>query len=273
MSLRIPVIIPFYREREKLERCLAHLRRQTYADIDIFVRDNSEDNVYFTAAVNEGLRRFMYQPEVRYIAILNQDAYLDPHAIEVLVRFLEGRADAGIACPLQHDEMGRVTWGGSLQAFPLGVHRCDPIESYREPCETPWANGAALVVRAEVVREIGLFDANMRFICSDVDFSFSARARGWKVYLVPEARCQHTISASRRADDAELGAVKLRDSLYFARKWLSGELYRSLTHEGPQVPQFEVGSEIKKLEQTLSEVEGFLASRRPRPDNRGDQSR
>jgi GT2 family glycosyltransferase len=265
MPGRVPVIIPFYKAPDKLERCLAHLRRQTYPNVEPFVRDNSEDNIFFTAAVNEGLRRFMFDPEVRYIAILNQDAYLDPRAIELLVGFLEQQPDAGIACPLQHDEMGRVTWGGSLQSFPFGVHRCDPIESYQHPTETPWANGAAFVIRPEVVREVGLLDANMKFICSDADFSLSARARGWKIYLVPEARCLHTISASQRGTDAEIGAIKLRDALYFARKWVSGDLYRTLAYEGAQLMRLEVGVEIKKLERTLSEVERTLQNRPPPP--------
>lgn len=259
---RVAVIIPFYKERDKLDRCLAHLKGQTYPSIEVFVRDNSHDNIYFTAAVNEGLSRFMFDPTVKFIGILNQDAYLHPRAMEVLVNFLERQRDAGLACPLQHDEARQVTWGGSLQSFPFGVHRCDPIDSYQAPCETPWANGAAMLVRPEVLRAVGLFDANMKFLCSDLDFSLSARARGWKVYLVPEARCEHTIKASQRGDDLELGAIKLRDALYFARKWVSGDLYRSLAYEGAQLMRLEVGAEIKKLERTLSAVERLLAGRR-----------
>lgn len=258
MTGRVAVIIPFYKERAKLEKCLTHLKEQTYPQVEVFVRDNSNDNIYFTAAVNEGLLRFMFDPEVKYIAILNQDAYLDRRALEVLVDFLERHSEAGIASPLQHDETGQVTWGGSLQSFPFGVHRCDPIESYRQPCETPWANGAAFLVRAEVVRTVGLFDANMKFLCSDVDFSLSARARGWKIYLVPEARCEHSMSSAAERGNAELGAVKLRDAIYFARKWVSGDLYRTLAYEGAQLLRLQVDVEIRSLERTLHEVERLV---------------
>ena len=181
MADRVPIIIPFYKEHDKLRKCLAHLERQTHPGIEVFVRDNSEDNIHFTAAVNEGLRRFMCDPAVTYVGILNQDAYLDSRAIAVLIDFLERTPQAGLACPLQHDEAGQVTWGGALQSFPFGRHRCDPIDFYQQPSETHWANGAAAVVRTEVVRQVGLLDANMKFICSDVDFSLSARARGWPV--------------------------------------------------------------------------------------------
>ena len=254
---RVPVIIPYYKEQDKLARCLAHLRAQSYRDLDVFVRDNSDDNIYFTAAVNEGLQKFCYVPEIRYVAILNQDAYLAPRAIELLVSFLDQRPEAGIACPLQVMG-GEVQWGGALQAFPVGVHRQDPLESYSAPCETPWANGAALIIRTQVVREVGLFDRNMRFICSDVDFSFTARARGWKIYLVPQARCEHSLTGSRSTRNFPLELIKVNDLLYFARKWVSGELFRVLSHEGASLTRTEIRMEIDKMEKARAALEGIL---------------
>jgi GT2 family glycosyltransferase len=255
---RVQAIIPFYQEHAKLARCLQHLKAQTYRDLEIFVRDNSNDNIYYTAAVNEGLKKYCHAPEIGFVAILNQDAYLAPDAIECLVDFLDRHPDAGIACPLQVSEKGEVQWGGSLHAFPTGVHRRDPIEAYKSPCETPWANGAALVVRTEVVREIGLFDRNMRFICSDVDFSFTARARGWKAYVVPAARCEHTLDSSRRTLNFELELIKVEDLLYFARKWVSGDLFRALSYEGPNLSQTGIRMQIEKLESARMELQNLV---------------
>jgi len=255
---RVQAIIPFFKEQDKLARCVRQLQAQTYRDVDIFVRDNSDDNIYYTAAVNEGLKKYCYAAEIGFVAILNQDAYLAPDAIECLVDFLNRHPDAGIACPLQVSDKGEVQWGGSLHAFPTGVHRRDPIDAYKIPCETPWANGAALLVRTEVVREAGLFDRNMRFICSDVDFSFTARARGWKAYVVPAARCEHTLDSSRRTTNFELELIKVQDLLYFARKWLSGELFRSLSLEGPNLSQTGIRMQIEKLERARTELQGIL---------------
>jgi GT2 family glycosyltransferase len=258
MVARVPVIIPFFRARKKLEKCVDHLRRQTYSNVEIFVRDNSDDNIYFTAAVNEGLRKYIADPAVKHIAVLNQDAYLEPRAIATLVDFLERHDDAGVACPLQLDESGEVTWGGSLQSFPVGVHRCDPLESYRVPFETPWGNGAALLIKTDVIKEVGLFDRNMRFICSDADFTLSARARGWKVFVVPEARCAHSLGGSA-AGSPDLEVIKLRDAIYFAQKWLSGGVYRSLAYEGSKITRTEVSIEIQRMQKALGAWEQVLA--------------
>ena len=74
----IPVIIPFYKRQDQLDRCIEHLNKQSL-DVEIFIRDNSTDNVFFPKAINEGIRKFLDQ-DWRYIIALNQDMYLEPTA-------------------------------------------------------------------------------------------------------------------------------------------------------------------------------------------------
>jgi len=260
---RIPIVIPFYREREKLERCLQHLHAQTRAPLEIFVRDNSEDNIYFTAAVNEGLRKFCYDDAIPYVVILNQDAYLAPNAIQVLAEFLAQNPQSGIAAPIQLTPQGIVTWGGSWAAFPTGVHRSAPLETFTAPFETYWANGAALMVRTEVVREVGLWDRNYRFICSDADFSFTARTRGWKVHVVPDARCTHDLSSSGVDLNLELERIKLADLLYFAMKWPSGDLYRELSFEGRTLTEPGVRQDVDRIKRAIDNVQQKIAAAQP----------
>jgi GT2 family glycosyltransferase len=263
MSL-VPIVIPFFKEKEKLAKCLAAIKDQRQADCEVFVRDNTNDNILFTAAVNEGLAKYCYRPEISYVMVLNQDAYLDPDCVRHLVAFMDAHPECGIACPLQVAEGRRsVTWGGSLQAFPNGVHRCDALASYVEPSETYWANGACMLIRTQVVREVGLFDKNMRFICSDSDFSFSARARGWKVFVVPQALAEHSLAASGQVANDAIALVKVKDALYFAQKWLSGGLYRELSFEGSSLTRAGVKQEVENLRRAVDKLEGKGQGRQP----------
>jgi GT2 family glycosyltransferase len=263
MSL-VPIVIPFFREHDKLKKCLAAIAAQTYPGCEPFVRDNTHDNIYYTAAVNEGLARYCSRPDVDYVMVLNQDAYLHADCVRALVAFMESHPDCGIACPLQLDEGGStVTWGGSLQAFPTGVHRTDKLASYAAPMETHWGNGACMVIRAETIREVGRFDRNMRFICSDADFSFTARARGWKVYVVPAARVTHSLGASGSESNPELELVKNRDIQYFARKWLNGGLYRELSFEGSRLTRIGTRLEIENLRRYTELLERRLGRAKP----------
>ena len=179
----IPILIPHYRAEAKLKKCIAHIEAQNYQPVEIFVRDNSEDNILFTAAINEGLYKYAFRDDVDYVLVLNQDAYLGTDTLEKLVQCMQVNPDCGIACPIQINDNNSVNWGGSRQVFPFGVHQCDPLSSYQADFETFWSNGAAMLIRTKLVKEIGVFDKNMRFICSDSDYSFTARARGWKVMV------------------------------------------------------------------------------------------
>ena len=262
----VPVVIPFFKEREKLERCLAAIGDQSHAPCETFVRDNTNDNILFTAAVNEGLSKYCYRPDIDYVMVLNQDAYLHRDCIRQLVAFMDAHPDCGIACPLQVAQDQRtVTWGGSLQAFPFGVHRCDDFARYVQPAETYWANGACMMIRTSVVREVGLFDRNMRFICSDSDFSFSARARGWKIFLVPGALVEHSLGTSGQKANAEIERVKARDALYFAQKWLSGDRYRQLSFEGSALTRGGVKQEVDNLRRTVKRLEQANGGEPPGP--------
>jgi GT2 family glycosyltransferase len=267
----VPIIIPFYKEHDKLRNCRAAIDAQTQPGCETFVRDNTHDNILFTAAVNEGLAKYCYRDDVEFVMVLNQDAYMQKDCVRRLLEFMKAHPDSGIACPIQYAEaeggprgpmqtlgQRRVTWGGSYQAFPFGVHQKDDLASYKAPFETYWANGACMMIRVATIRECGLLDRNMRFICSDSDFSFTVRARGWKVHVVPDALCEHSLGASGGASNLAIQAVKVRDAMYFTQKWLSGGLYRQLAFEGPQLTHIGVRETLRRCQSDLEELERAL---------------
>ena len=231
----IPVIIPHYRKPEQLARCIEHLKRQT-VPVNIFVRDNNADNVYFTAAANEGLYRYL-DADCRYMIVLNQDMYLDPNAVEVMVQSMDAHPKAGIGSPLEHlaDQPDGHVLAGGLEAFPFGAHRCGPRSVFTRDEQILWANGACMILRKEMIRRIGLLDENFKFICSDSDYSFTARSRGWEVWRIGAAYGVHEHGASASGGDLAIEVMKINDMLHFARKWLTGGLYRQLAHEASKL--------------------------------------
>ena len=48
----VAVVIPHYRTLEALQFAIDHLNKQRGIITEIFMRDNSEDNILFTRAVN-----------------------------------------------------------------------------------------------------------------------------------------------------------------------------------------------------------------------------
>ncbi|MHC4626264.1 MAG: tetratricopeptide repeat protein, partial [Planctomycetota bacterium] len=249
----IPVIIPSYGKAEQLDRCTAHLKAQTVA-VEVFVRDNNVDNVYFTAAINEGITKYL-DTDCRFIVLLNQDMYLEPGAIEEMTRFMDSHPQCGIGMPLQlHSENPDfVVCGGCLEAFPFGRHQQGPLSEFTQDEQLFWANGACMILRKEMIREIGLLDKNLLFIGSDSDYCFTARSRGWQVWRIANARGIHEHGASGAVADPNMDSLKINDMLYFGKKWLSGGLYRGLSAEGKDCSPEAVEMVMNQLAEAAAE--------------------
>ncbi len=251
----IPVIIPCYEHKEKLDECVAHLKNQT-VEVEIFIKDNNLDNTYFTAAINQGLKNFLFQ-QGEYITILNQDMYLEPVAIERMVTFMDSHPDCGIGAPLQIDSENpeSVIFAGGLEAFPVGKHRHGRLSDFSEDEEILWANGACMMLRMEMIREIGLLDENYVFIGSDSDYCFTARARGWQIWRIVGARGVHDRGVSAQLSEIDIEHIKIKDMVYFGKKWLTGELYKELAFEGNSISSGEIDRIISELRRSESELE------------------
>ena len=246
----VPVIIPYYKNKAQLDKCIAHLEVQT-TPVDIFIRDNNVDNIYFTAAVNEGLKRYLNH-DCRYMIILNQDMYLEPIAVQEMITFMDNHPKCGIGTPLQlHPENSNyVICAGSYEAFPFGRHQAGELSLFADDAELYWANGACMVLRKEMVQEIGLLDENFIFLGSDSDYSFTARSRGWEVWRISKARGVHEHGASGATSDLKIGVLKLNDMIYFGQKWLTGDLYKGLAYDGPEFTAKNINQTMNRLEQS-----------------------
>lgn len=255
----LPVIIPYYKKSEQLDKCVRSLNAQTYP-VEIFIKDNNIDNVYFTAAVNEGILKYL-DKDCKYMLLINQDMYLEPNAVRELVDFMDAKSECGIAAPLQIScrNPENVVCAGGLEAFPEGRHEYGLLSQFTVNREIVWANGACMMLRKEMIREIGIMDKNFVLICSDSDYCFTAKSRGWKIWSVASARGIHEHGISGVSSDNAMELIKLKDIIYFGNKWLLGSgLYKRLSVEGAKLSS----PEIDKIMENLKRIKNSLVVRR-----------
>jgi len=224
------VMIPAYRGEKKLERCLAALKAQT-VPVEIYIHDNNVNNIGFTAAVNEGLKRALKSGR-EFALVLNQDVYLRPDGIEQLTKFMNSHPRCAIAGVKQTDEkdLDLVQHGGCGAAFPSGLH-VRGRKSHGECAVSlpmPWVNGAVMCVRMEAVVDFGLMDHNMFLIGSDSDWCYTARQRGWEVWYCAECEVIHEGGVTVGPPRLDLQPVMIRDMTYWRDKWLGTRLYERL---------------------------------------------
>ena len=251
--MKIPVIIPFYKDYAALNKAKDFLNLQTFPT-EVYVHDNTINNVFWTKAINYGLKKFCFTNLYEFVLVLNQDAYLTPNCIELLVKAMKDNPQCGIVTPVAFDINGNNTWYGGLDAFPWGRHNTlqKDSENTTEIFETPWANGACMLLRIKMIHEIGLFDENMRFICSDADYSFTARSRGWDILVATSAKIEHSLGASASTKNESINLVKLADQIYFGEKWLTGDVYKRLAVEGSKLTRMFIADELRKSKNYLS---------------------
>ena len=148
-----------------------------------------------------------------YVLNVNPDAVAEPGAVAALVTFADEHPRCGIAGPRMRWPDG--SWQPSRRRFPTvrgTIVRRTPLRRIRSPYETQhehyelderptepvqadWMLGAFLLMRRELLDEIGGWDAGFRHYCEDIDLCYRAAQAGWERWYVPEAVVTHAYAA------------------------------------------------------------------------------
>jgi GT2 family glycosyltransferase len=182
------------------------------------------ENLGFTGGCNVGIARAL-ERGADYVMVLNNDATVEPGALEALVAHLEAHPRTGLVSPLILDASGERIWAaGGVRASrevvcALGLTGRPATEAPREPFEAYALIGCALVARREVLERVGAFDDAYFAYVEDVDLSRRARAAGWALEVIPSARVRHRVSAASGGGYTPLRSYLLgRGTAIFVRR-------------------------------------------------------
>ena len=184
---------------ERLAACLSAVGRQVYGPTQLFVAGGDE-RVRALAAEHEALWRPHLQaavsslaPETEFVWLLRDGARPRPDALAALVR--DGvRVEAAVAGSkvLDAADPGVITSVGyatdvfdapysGLQAGELDQQQYDVIR------DVAAVSRASMLVRLDLYRGLGGFDAALAPMAAAVDFCQRARLRGARVVVVPSS--------------------------------------------------------------------------------------
>jgi hypothetical protein len=176
------------------------------------------ENTGFAEANNVGLRRAL-AAGARWIALVNPDVELAPDWLERLVAVAEAEPRAGLLTGLLlfRDRPDVVNSTG-LELDLIGrAYDRDfdvPLDALARP-DGPMlgVSGGAVLLRADMLRETGLFDPAYFAYYEDLDLSLRAARLGWQSWYVSSARAVHGYEQS-------FGAVSPRKKFLLARNHL-----------------------------------------------------
>jgi N-acetylglucosaminyl-diphospho-decaprenol L-rhamnosyltransferase len=159
--------------------------------------------VGFAANVNKGVA----VTSAPFIVVANPDTEPHPDAVAHLRAFAEAHPRAGIIGPKLVFPNGQPQ--SSRRRFPTvsgTIVRRTPLrrllsgtqrahygleESPSGPVEADWLLGAFMLLRREMLDELGGFDEGYRLYGEDIDIAYRAAKAGWERWYVPEAVVRH----------------------------------------------------------------------------------
>lgn len=245
----LSVVIVNWNTRDLLRDCLRSLRENAGdVQLEICVVDNGSTdgspemvgaefpvvsltrnraNLGFARAANQGLR----SAAGRHYLLLNSDTRILSGALREMVEFLDREEKAAACGPQLLHEDGRPQ--NSVANFPTlatellnkSILRC--LFPHRYPRKTSEGStprevesviGAAMMVKAEAVEEIGLLDEDYFFFLEETDWCYRFSEKGWKVYQVPIARVVHLQGKSAEKVQARARIEYFRSRYTYFRK-------------------------------------------------------
>ena len=169
----------------------------------------------FAANANRGIA----ETSGELVVVANPDAVPEEGAVEELASFAREHPRCGIAGPRMVYPDGRwqpsrrsfpTVWGTLVRRTPLR-RVLNPLERQRahyllderptEPVQADWMLAAFLLLRRELLDELGGFDPGYRLYGEDIDLCYRAAKVGWERWYVPSAVVRH---AWQRESDTSL---------------------------------------------------------------------
>ncbi|HVL88831.1 MAG TPA: glycosyltransferase family 2 protein, partial [Actinomycetota bacterium] len=157
----------------------------------------SEANRGYAAGNNLGIRRTL-AGDAGAVLILNNDLTLEPGCVDALRGALTANPSWGVAAPLS-----LLSGPGDVVDFFTGEVLLDHAalrapgrdeprgERFREPAQTGYVTGSAMLVRREVLERAGLLDERYFLVWEDVEYSLRVRKAGYALGVTPAAVVRH----------------------------------------------------------------------------------
>jgi GT2 family glycosyltransferase len=231
-SKKLAIVLINWNSFELTKDTLESLQQTTYTNYDCIVVDNgsvdgsgqalklqfpniilieSETNKGFTGGNNLGMD-YALQQDYEYIMMLNNDVAVEPNFLEPLVARLDENPSVGAVQPLIyfHHDRNLIWNAGSTFNALLGIcntpdyNKKDPEHQFKYKLKKiDWITGCAFMMRASVLKKVGLLKEAFFIYYEDVDLSFRIKQAGYILGYVPESVIYHIAGMSHKSKTKE----------------------------------------------------------------------
>jgi GT2 family glycosyltransferase len=228
MNVDVSICIVSYQARDLLRACLYSIYQTVNSlSFEIIIVDNAsqdgtlemlhaefpgvrlmvnDHNAGYTRPNNQAIR----ESKGRAIVLINPDTIVKPNAIAALFDFLETHPQIGIVGPKVLNRDGTLQkqcrrsearpwdsfcyFSGLSRLFPHDRRFAGYLMTYLDEDlahEAEAVSGSCMMIRRQVIEQIGYQDENFFAYQEDTDYCRRTRLAGWKVFYNPLAQIIH----------------------------------------------------------------------------------
>jgi hypothetical protein len=164
------------------------------------------ENLGFSGGNNQAMRKALEDGD-GYAYLLNPDTEAQPGFLEEAIKVMESDPRIGIVqSQLRlHPKTELVnSWGNEIHFLGFGYAggESTPADGPEARAklrvrDIAYASGAGMLIRASMLRELGMLDEELFAYHEDLEFSWRARLAGWRVVLAPASVVHHKYEFSR----------------------------------------------------------------------------
>ena len=221
VNLDATIAILNYNAKDYLETFLPSVSHSSQSEFDILVIDNASDDdpremleewfpeiAYLRLDKNygfaEGYNKGLVNIKSKYVVLLNSDVKVTEGWLDPLITYLEEHNEYGAVMPkiLSLEDPSSFEYAGAAGGFmdELGYPYCrgrifNEIEKdngqYDNATSIFWVSGAACVIRTEVFKQLGGFDADYFAHQEEIDLCWRMHRAGYKLAVLPESKVYH----------------------------------------------------------------------------------
>lgn len=168
-----------------------------------------------------------------YFILLNPDTEARGNTIRTLADFMDDHPDAGIGGSSIENQDGsdwpiafrfpsiaseleqEMRFGPISRLLKKSkitremTHRAEPVD---------WVSGACMIIRRNVLDDIGLMDEQFFLYFEEVDFCLRAACKNWTCWYIPQSRIMHLSGESTGASGANHAAKRMPDYWFASRR-------------------------------------------------------
>lgn len=213
----VSVVILNYNGKKYLANCIASVLKTSYPNYEVVLVDNASTDQSLTAIKenfrNDSRLKIVENPvnlgfsggnnvgfthcSGDYIAFLNNDTTVDSEWLTHLVNALESDPSIGLAqsmiLTIDGEKIQTAGWLYSDYLVLMHGLAKDKASSLQlKPVfEVAVASGTSMIIRRDLVEEVGLFEPSIPFFYDDTLLSFKVWLANKKVVTVPASKIRH----------------------------------------------------------------------------------